>query len=281
MRELENIRDINSMTGFEFEDVCRRYTRFAYLGNNLALCRVLTRYKLYIDTRDKSLAPHFIMDGFWETWLTKCLVDFVKPGDTCIDIGANFGYYSVLMSALAGDKGQTIAIEPNPDVCRLLRSSSGINSPGFRVAEVAASNTNGHVVLNIPQTLFGDASIIDRADGKKEKRNKVKVEAIMLDELMERMSVSKVNMIKMDVEGAEPMVFEGMRKTIENNPGLKIIIEYSPHLYSDAKGFTEYLFANFTVNRIKDVEVMTRLDESAIDNLVQLNDHTDLYLVKK
>jgi len=281
MRELEDIRDINSMSGFEFEDVCRRYTRYAYLGNNLALCRVLTRYKLYIDTRDKSLAPHFIMDGFWETWLTKCLTSIIAPGDTCIDIGANFGYYSVLMSALAGDKGQTIAIEPNPAVCKLLRSSAGINSPGFRVAEVAVSNINSHIVLNIPEILFGDASIIDRPSTAKEKRKKVKVEAIMLDELLDRMGVSQVNVMKIDVEGAEPMVFEGMKKTIENNSGLKIIIEYSPHLYADARGFTEYLFANFTVNRIKDVEVMTRLDESAIDNLVQLNDHTDLYLVKK
>lgn len=281
MRELENIRDINSMNGFEFEDVCRRYTRYAYLGNNIALCRVLTRYKLYIDTRDKSLTPHFIMDGFWETWLTKCLASVIKPGDTCIDIGANFGYYSVLMSALASDKGQTIAIEPNPAVCKLLRSSAGINSPGFRVAEVAVSNTNGHVVLNIPQTLFGDASIIDRIDGKKEKRKKVKVEAIMLDELIERMAITKVDVIKMDVEGAEPMVFEGMKRTIENNPGIKIIIEYSPYLYSDAKSFTEYLFSHFIVHRIKDVNAMIKLDESAIEGLLQLNDHTDLYLIKK
>jgi hypothetical protein len=80
-------------------------------------------------------------------------------------------------------------------------------------------------------------------------------------------------------------VFEGMKETIANNPGLKIIIEYSPYYYKYAEHFSNYLFENFTINQIKDVPEPKLLDEAAMKDLLgnlQLSkDHTDLYLVKK
>lgn len=282
MRDLVNIFDINSFTAYEFERVCRSYTQYVYLENNIALCRILSKYKIYVDTRDISVTPHLIMDGFWETWLTQCLAKIIKPGDVCIDIGANLGYYSILMSALAGSAGQTIAVEPNPAMCKLLRLTAGINHPGFQVAQVALSNKRGKIVLRIPATLFGGASIIPLPAGMKGlKISKARVEMITLDQLLERMGVPHVNVIKMDVEGAEALVFEGMKKTIENNPGLKIIMEYNPFFYENARQFTEYLFNQFMVYQIKDVADMTRLEESAIEKLLQLDDHTDIFLERK
>lgn len=276
-----NIQKISSLTAFEFEAACRRFTHYASLGDNIALCRILTCYKIYVDTRDTSVSPHIIMDGFWESWLSQTLAKLIKPGDICIDIGANFGYYSVLMSALAGTKGQTVAIEPNPHLCRLLRLTAGVNGPGFGVAEVALSNTTGKIPLHIPESSFGDASILQRTDRPIQKSKKVKVEVIRFDELAKRMNLEKVNVIKMDVEGLEPLVFEGMQETIENNPGLKLFIEYSPFLYSNPQQFTKYLFSRFQVHRIRDIENMELLDESAIEELVSLKSHHDLYLVRK
>jgi hypothetical protein len=58
-------------------------------------------------------------------------------------------------------------------------------------------------------------------------------------------------------------------------------LEYSPFLYPDAKYFTEYLFQQFVVHRIKDVDEMVTLDENSITDLLLLTDHTDLYLTKK
>lgn len=281
MNPFFRIEDIASLPGFEFESPCRHYASYAYLEDHLALCRVLTRYKIYIDTRDRGIAPHLIMDGFWETWLTQYLAKIVKPGDVCLDIGANVGYFSVLMSALAGDKGRTIAVEPTPRIAKLLRLTSRVNGPGFEVAELALAAREGMLQLQIPEESFGEASIIERADKLVVPKTSVDVRTATLDNLLAELNVKKVDIIKMDVEGAEPFVFEGMKRTIANNPGLQMIIEYSPFLYEDARDFTEYLFANFDVRRIKDVEQIEDIDESAIDTLISLTDHTDLYLCKK
>jgi hypothetical protein len=58
-------------------------------------------------------------------------------------------------------------------------------------------------------------------------------------------------------------------------------MEYNPFFYENARQFTEYLFSQFMVYQIKDVADMTRLDESAIENLLQLDDHTDIFLERK
>lgn len=281
MNPFLNIQQIKTLTAFEFEAACRRFTHYARLENNLALCRILTSYKIYVDTRDTSLAPHLIMDGFWESWLSQTLAKLIRPGDVCIDIGANMGYYSVLMSALSGGEGRTIAVEPNPHLCRLLRLTSGINHPGFGVAEVALSNTSGKIAFHIPENAFGDASLLERTDRPSDKTHKVKVETIRFDDLAQKMGIERVDVIKMDVEGAEPLAFEGMQQTIENNPGLKMFIEYSPHLYNNAKSFTTYLFSRFHVHRIRDVENIEVLNDAAIEGLLQLQSHADLYLVRR
>lgn len=281
MQPFFNIRDIATIGGFEFESPCRYFSSYAYLEQHTALCRVLTRFKMYIDTRDRGIVPHLIMDGFWETWLTQYLAQIVKPGDVCLDIGANLGYFSILMSALSGDKGRTIAFEPNPRVAELLRGTGIANSPGFSIAEFALADKAGKMKFHIPDANFGDASLLERSDRKQIEKQSIEVNVVSLDQYLHENKINKVDIIKMDVEGAEPIVFEGMKHTIANNKDLQIIIEYSPHLYDNPKAFTEYLFSEFTVKRIKDVEKVEELDESAIDNLISLKDHTDLYLRKK
>lgn len=266
------------MTGYEFETACRHHTHCEYLDENTAICRILTQFDIYVDTRDTGITPHLIQDGFWETWLTQCLAKNIKEGDICIDIGANFGYYSILMAALAGEQGRTIAVEPNPHVCKLLRSTASIHP--FEVVEIALTDKNGKAVLHIPNDSFGDASIMRRKDRPSHNKSKVKVKTQQLDTMVKELKLPRVDVIKIDVEGLEPLVFKGMPQTIANNPGLQIVMEYSPYMYTDARDFTEYLFSNFMVNRIKDVESMQTLTADSISELLELKDHTDLYLVQ-
>ena len=127
MQQFQDISSIANLSRQEFESTCTHFTEHAYLGDHLLLCKVLTKYKMYVDTRDLGIAPHLIMDGFWESWLTQCLATKVKPGFVCMDIGANLGYYSLLMSELSGHTGRTIAIEPNPAMVRLMRFSEFVH----------------------------------------------------------------------------------------------------------------------------------------------------------
>jgi FkbM family methyltransferase len=279
-----SIREIASLPGHEFEKACRAHTSYAYLGDHLALCKVLTKYKIFVDTRDAGVTPHYIMDGFWETWLTKCLSEIVKPGAVCIDIGANFGYYSLLMSELAGKDGKTVAVEPNPRLCELLRLTQSMHGWRFEIVEAALSESEGKIKLSIPDNHFGSATILPNPDPRLNAKTKINVKMTTLDKMVKELGLTKVDVIKMDVEGVEPEVFNGMQETIANNPDLKMIIEYSPAYYKYAEHFSHYLFDNFVVNRIKDVPEVQTLDEEGMKKLLTeltaSKDHTDLYLIR-
>src|SRR5688572_21955214 len=281
MESFLRLTDILSLTAFEFESICRSNASYAYLGNNKAVCRVLGKYKIYVDTRDIGITPHLVMDGFWETWLTQCISRIIKPGDVCVDIGANYGYYSLLMSTLAGKDGRTIAVEPNPYVFGLLSSTASVHSSCIEPVQIALSDVSGYTTLIIPDNFYGDASIIERKDKPRMARSRVDVKTHTLDELVQQLELPRVDLVKMDVEGAEPGVFSGMTETIAKNPGLRILVEYSPYLYDEAQNFTEFLFRHFNVCRIKDVDNMIELTETDIPDLLAITDHTELFLSKK
>jgi FkbM family methyltransferase len=281
MFPFNDIKEIVPLSSGDFEKICKVNTANAYMGNNTVLCKVLSKYKMYVNSLDRGLAPHLIMDGYWESWLTQCLARIIQPGFVCIDAGANFGYYTLMMSELCGKEGRTIAIEPNPELCKYLKLTQCIHGWPFETIEAALSYKKGNTTLVIPDSYPGTASITSAHSLLNGKTSKIKVRTLTVDELVKQLNLPKVDVIKIDVEGAEPLVFEGMRYTIANNPGLQIVMEYSPFMYPKAKKFTEYLFSKFIIHRIKDVAEMTLLNESSIPDLCQLRDHTDLYLQKK
>lgn len=276
-----DFQQIGIMPAGEFEKVCKAYASNAYLGNETVLCRILSKHKVYLQAKDQGVVPHLILDGYWETWVSQCLARIVTPGSVCIDIGANFGYFTLLMSELSGVKGKVVAVEPNPNICSFLRMTQSIHAPHFEIVEAALSNKRGRTTLHVPTVYPGSASITSFMQHLGMKYSKLKVRTLTLDEMAEQLNLLKIDVIKMDVEGAEPLIFEGMQQTLARNPDLQIVMEYSPFAYEDANGFTRYLFKHFTVYRLKDVDEMTLIDESAIDDLLQLKDHTDLYLQAK
>lgn len=282
-KPFSDIREIASLSGSEYEQACRDHTFYAYLGNNTGLCKVLTKYKIYVDTRDAGVTPHYIMDGFWESWLTQCLARIVNPGDVCIDAGANFGYFSLLMSELCGKEGKTVAIDPNPNMCRLLRLTQAMHGWRFKVVEAALADKEGITQLSIPESYYGGASL-NEIDASFRIESKIDVRTMTVDTLVKELGLPKVNVMKIDVEGLEERVFEGMKETIANNEDLKIIIEFTPVTYKNPEKFTQYLYDNFVVYRIKDVHEPKLLDEAdmkdMLNELLRSGDHTDIYLVK-
>ena len=281
MSPFNDIREIVALSSGDFETICRINTANAYMGNNIVLCKVLSKYKMYVNSQDCGIAPHLIMDGYWESWLTQCLARIIHPGSVCIDVGANFGYYTLMMSELCGIEGRTISVEPNPELCNCLKLSQCIHGWPFEIIEAALSNKKGSTALIVPAAYPGNASITSAHTPENGKTSKIRVRTLTVDDLVQELNLNKVDVIKIDVEGVEPLVIEGMQHTIASNPGLQIVMEYSPFIYQDVKKFTDYLFSEFIVHRIKDVDEMTILNESSIPELCRLKDHTDLYLQRK
>ncbi len=279
MKSFSTLSEINNMSRSEFEQTCIENSDHLYIGDDTVLCKVLSRHKMYVDSKDMGITPHLIMDGYWESWITKLLAQIVQPGFICLDIGANFGYFSILMSELSGTTGKTFAIEPNPRIAELLRSTRYVNGGKFEVIETALADKKGEAILTITDRELGGGTI--KKNEMKKGRSQVVVQTISVDELVKEKKIGRVDIIKMDVEGVEPLVFEGMQETIAANPQIQIIIEYSPSIYEDAQKFTDYLFAEFTVCRVEDFVVITELEKSDIPRLLKIPDHADLYLRRK
>lgn len=200
-------------------------SRFAaYLGDHLAVCRVLGNMKLFVDTRDHTLAPHLMTDGFWESWITLAMLRALRPGMVAVDVGANYGYYSILMGRCVGETGKVIAFEPNPHMAELARRSlwiSGIRRIDELHREAAYSTTGDTVSFFVPQGRPMNARVTTTKPSEGEM---IEVPTVRLDDVLPE----KVDFIKIDAEGAEREIWRGMARTIKNNPQLQVFMEFNP-----------------------------------------------------
>lgn len=197
----------------------------------LVLCRVLNKYLMLVNAEDASVAPHLMLSGIWETWITMAIADHVKPGMCCVDVGSHLGYYTMLMADLAGESGHVLSVDPQDWACQCQHRSLDLN--GFRsrvhIEPVAAGAENGEGSLYAHPYLTGDASLEQRAHlGKCED---VTIET--LDLLLERWGHAP-DFVKIDAERLEWQVLEGMSRTIAEKRPLTICVEVTgpavPHI---------------------------------------------------
>jgi FkbM family methyltransferase len=226
-----NIHDILHNEREVIEAFCRKHAQYAFLGGNTGLCRVLGKYKLYVDTRDISLTPNLIVDGFWESWITMAMRR-IKPGWCCIDVGANCGYFSMLMADLVGETGKVYAFEPQPDLNDLIDKSARVN--GFRhlkVSGCAVSDASGQsdlVVQRAAPDNFGSAALVAQP-------GVLGVTTVTLDAWMYLIQGGPAHFIKVDAEGHEESIWAGMQQVLRDRP--IVLLEFTPKTLRDPKGF--------------------------------------------
>jgi FkbM family methyltransferase len=135
---------------------------------------------------------------------------FVKPGDWVIDVGANVGYYTWRLSQLVGQQGRVLAIEPIPESMEMLMSVIGtLPYDNVTTFNVAASDQPGIIHFSVPKS--EDHSLPDYfmaracADGGRS------IYACSVDQIA---PPHKVSFVKIDTEGHEYQVVQGMQKLI-------------------------------------------------------------------
>ena len=239
--------ELKTQDGYELENRCRALTNPLYLGDHTAICRILGSYKLYVDTSDTGFSSHVLLDGYWEMWLTIFFARHLQPGMTVIDVGANFGYYTLLFGALVGESGHVYAVEPNPAVAAKLRRSVNLNGLTRRttIVEAAAGSTHGRkVTLYVPHGEPKNARIIASPRMVSLDLGTVHdVTEISLDEVAT--AAPRIDFLKIDVEGSEEAVIAGlMRILTRDRPGL--VLEFNAGRYSDARGFVDKLQAIYS-----------------------------------
>ena len=215
------------------QSYCTSKCKVVNLLDDTAVAVVLGKYMTWVDMRDKALSPHLMLQGYWEMWITSALARLTKPGTVAIDIGANLGYYTLLLADAVGQSGSVIAFEPNPRLANMMRTSVSINDFGnrVRVREEAVGNVaGGQLTLAIPRANPQNALIMQSEAQKQGFKNVhgdyaqfVQVKSITLDSL----NLTNVGMVKIDAEGAEYDIWRGMQTTIDNNPGIQICLEFN------------------------------------------------------
>lgn len=230
---LEAIRNENRS---QVEAYCEGRAKSVYLGRNHVLCRVLGDWFMVVDGRDTSVAPHLALSGYWEYPITKAIARYVKPGMRCIDVGANFGYFTVLLGHLVGEDGAVQAWEPLSSPCAALERSLSLNALTGRVdlLQRAASDADGTATIEIPGHLWGSARLVSpevRRGATPEAVSSTTVYLRRLDSTA--WGDQPVDFVKIDAEGHEPRVWRGMEGILGRNPNLVVLMEYAPAFYEE------------------------------------------------
>ena len=176
--------------------------------------------------------------NLYEKDTTALFKKIIKPGMIIVDIGAHIGYYSRIFSKLAKEKkgGAVYAFEPDQDNYKLLKFNTK-NSKNIRIFNEALSDKAGSISF-YKSNNTGCHSLVTQ--------NSVKEVATVptqtLDNFIQENRIAKIDLIKIDVEGGEPVVFDGC-KNIFKQSSLIIVMEFTPDNFQKL-GLSPFSFLN-------------------------------------
>jgi FkbM family methyltransferase len=191
---------------------------------------------------DDAAIGQAVRSGSYEPEIVGLFRQILRPGMGVLDLGANIGFFSLLASHLVGPGGAVFAVEPNRLNVRLLEASRRAN--GFSqltIYQMAAAATNGLLVLNTSysngttSTLPTDIATLLTAET---------VPAFRMDALLP--ATTPIDLIKIDVEGAEYTAMLGCVDTIRRNSPV-IISEFSPGLMPGISGIDGPGYLNWLI----------------------------------
>jgi len=168
----------------------------------------------------------------YEPGTTRLFQEIVKPGMMVVDIGAHVGYYTLLAAKLVGPTGKVYAFEPEQDNHAILLKNIELNRyDNVAAARMAVSDRRGSSTIYLTALDSGRHSMYRH--GLPE-RGSAPVETTTVDSFLESEGWPRVDLIKIDVEGAEVDVLDGMPQLLEKSGQLKLIVEFNPALLQSA-----------------------------------------------
>lgn len=253
-----------------------------YVGDHRVMCVNALGMMMVVDGRDISLAPHIIRGSIWEEHMTTLVTKVLHPGMTFVDVGANFGWFSLAAAGQVGAEGRVIAVEANPDTYDLLATNVEINGFADRVttwqkaAWHEAAELDFHVMRKHKGTCSVRSDVAEWTCAMHDDADTIRVAAMRLDDMIDENT--PVHLVKIDAEGAEPNVLRGMRRIMEQNPELCVSVEFAPawHPNGAAECFLEEIESYGF--KIRKIGANCQLLALSHDELMRIP-HNDLLLV--
>jgi FkbM family methyltransferase len=203
---------------------------------------------IVLNSDDQVVCKSIRAYGSWERRLTKKVLGLIKPGDTILEVGANYGYYTLKMAQAIGSQGKLITYEANPAVYRILTESIKLNKLEniVQAKALAASDKPFTSKLAYNMNNIGGGYLLDsHADFEKICTNGTICEpitAVKLDDDLK--DLSSVDLIRIDAEGSEINILQGAEQLLTRSPNVIIVMEWNPGMigrYGNAVQFQEFL----------------------------------------
>ena len=194
--------------------------------------------------------------GYYEPFINTLIKSLIKPGDICIDVGANVGIHALFMAHRTGPTGKVFCFEPHPVIHKRLKKNIAINRFSWMhpikkgIAE--RSGTEAFQGFSDSSSNQGTSHLLNHAQAHTP--HTFTIDLTTLDEFVAAHNLERVNFIKVDVEGFEHLVIQGATKTLtllptiifENNrkdltKAILIIEQLTPHYYFYGIMFTHLL----------------------------------------
>ena len=208
-----------------------------YIGDHRVLLHTAWNSMLIVSTQDLSMSTLLMTSGIHEPLLTQYIINNVNPGDTVFDLGAHLGYFTVLLARLVEQKGKVVAYEANPTMYNLLRDNISINylTPQCTLLPKAIYSSTTTLPFYVTERFSCNSSIYERNDDYLLKYNdvikKITVETDTLDHYAN--TFSKIDLIKIDIEGGEYQAFLGMQNLISKGIVEKVVFELNKDMLKE------------------------------------------------
>lgn len=232
------------------------------LSGHWGLTRLSTGQPFFVDTRCRDITPWLLLGGVWETFVDDVLSALARPGDTFVDVGANVGYYTVKIGGRLGPEGRAFAFEANPEMFEILTENININGMAERAKafNVGAGDRPGVLRLTVDAHHPGSGCLwLDDEP--------LHPSASILNVPMQPLTAAlphdtRVDLLKIDVEGHEPAVLAGAADVLRRSPDAAIVTEVAANRWSRfgepsalLRGYADgrRLFRIFTDGRLEEM----------------------------
>lgn len=177
---------------------------------------------------------------------TKIISQLLRKGMICLDIGANIGYYVLLESKIVGDTGRVIAIEPSPQNYSCIQKNLQLQkSQNVNAFNFAAGDTDGSIRFFVNERSNGCKVLLEGEKLPNRPGTVIEVPIKRMDNFLNEKEIKKIDFVRMDVEGYEWNIFQGMINTIQKS---KPIVQLEVHKGRMGNKITNNFFEFFKTN---------------------------------
>jgi FkbM family methyltransferase len=183
-------------------------------------------FLLGVPSQEWRLAAYYGLRGLPEPGMMRLFRSLVQPGMVVVDIGAHIGIYTLYALRGLGGHGRVYSFEPTPRTFALLHDNVQVNgfleSGMIRFDRRAVADRAGAATFTAYASNSGHNTLFAGAAGGET----LTVETVTLDEALA--AEPRIDVIKIDAEGGEPLILRGMARILAQNPEIRIFVEFGP-----------------------------------------------------